>query len=309
MKSTIKIFAIPLMVLFLLNTTIVRGDDTIPEKTEEATAEKISASMNLSYKISDGKKSIKAEVSYKEDGTFIPVQNLIINLYLTEVKKYDPATGDGWMGNVVTNELGVGVFTFTKQFYELTKDVRTFTFIVNSGSDPRYEDMQEEIIMNEPSIDLSFETVDSITTVLARLSTILEGEEVPVPETELKLLIKRTLGMLPFGEEGLATDESGEVTAEIPADIPGNANGTITVVARFDDEENNGVIEVSKNIPWSIIPKTSVLNQRFLWSSRSNAPVILIVTSITIITTIWGILFYLVYLVFKLRKFGKPLDI
>ena len=306
MKSTIKIFAIPLMVLFFLNMTTAQGDDTIPEKTGEASSEKISASMNLSYKISDGKKSIKAEVSYKEDGNFIPVENLIINLYLTEVKKYDPTTGDGWMGNVVTNELGVGVFTFTKEFYALTKGIHTFNFIVNSGSDPRYEDLQEEIIMNEPLIELSFDTQDSITTALARLSAVQEGEEVPLPETELKLLIKRTLGMLPFGEEGLTTDENGEVTAELPADVPGNANGTITVVARFDDEENNGVIEVSKNIPWKVIPKSSVLNQRFLWSSRSNAPVILIVTSIAIITTIWGILFYLVFLVFKIKKLGKP---
>lgn len=272
---------------------------------DDSTSSKLPANMNLSYKITNGIKSIKVEISRKVDGKFIPVENLIVNLYLTEIKKYDPIIGDGWMGNLVTNEEGQAIFRFTDNFNKLMSKVHVFNFIATTSEDLRYEDMREEIIVNEALINLSFNTEDAVTIATARLTKFQDGAEVASPETEMKMLIKRTFGALPFGEDGLTTDENGEVLAEIPADLPGNANKTITVIARYDDEENNGVIEVSKDIPWKISPKVNHLTLRTLWSRGNNAPIPLVIVTVSIIILIWGTICYLVYLLFRIKKLGK----
>ncbi len=294
-KRLIPVFILCLVSLFSIN--IYAQNDS--------TSSKLQASMNLSYKITNGIKSVKVEVTRKVDGKFIPVENLIVNLYLTEIKKYDPIVGDGWMGNLVTNEDGLATFKFTDNFNKLMSKVHVFNFIATTNEDLRYEDMQEEITVNEALINFTFNTEDAVTTVVAKLTKFQDGAEVASPETEMKMLIKRTFGMLPFGEDGLTTDENGEVSAEIPADLPGNANKTITVVARYDDEENNGIIEISKDIPWKILPKVNPLTRRTLWSRGNNAPIPLVIVTVSLIILIWGTICYLVYLLFKIKRLGK----
>ena len=56
---------------------------------EDSTSEKQSASMNLSYKIVNGIKTLKVSVETKVDGKREPVENLIVNLYLLQFR-YNP---------------------------------------------------------------------------------------------------------------------------------------------------------------------------------------------------------------------------
>ena len=59
---------------------------------DENSSEKKSISMNMSYKVVNGIKTIKVSVDTKVDGKREPVSNLIVNLYLNEIKKYDTTT-------------------------------------------------------------------------------------------------------------------------------------------------------------------------------------------------------------------------
>lgn len=266
-----------------------------------AAAEKISPSIKLSYKIHNGVKTVKVAVSYKEEKKFIPVGNIIVNLYLGEVKKFDKVSNDGWMGNLVTDDEGECVFMFPENFNKLKANVHSFNFIASIGSDPKYEDTQEEITVNDMNIKLSFVN-DSLTTVNAKLCKIQDSGMVPVPETEMKLLVKRTFGALPFGEDNLTTDADGLVSGVLPADLPGNANKSITIMARYEDQENEGIVEVSQDIPWKILPRENKLSQRTLWSSGHNAPIVLVVVTVSLIILIWGTISYLVILLLRIRK-------
>ena len=268
----------------------------------EGETEKITPNFKLSYKISDGKPSVKVELTYKEGKKFIPVSNIIVNLYLTEVRKFNPVTGEGWMGNLVTDDDGIVEFDLSDNFKRIKTGAHVFTFIASIGTDPKFENSSEQIVMNDVRINLSSKTVDSLIQVTAKLSMFKDSVEVPAAKTEMKLLIKRSFGALPFGEDNLSTDENGEVSGVLPNDIPGNADKTLTILAKYEDQENDGVIEVTKNIPWSIPPIERTFAKRTLWSSGQNAPVPLVIVSVTIIFTIWGIIFYLISLLFKIKK-------
>ncbi len=287
-------------VLLLLSLIFVFVARSFAGNDGEAT--KITPNFKLSYKIIDGKPSIKVELSYKDGKKFIPVNNIIVNLYLSEVRKFNPVTGEGWMGNLVTDDDGVVEFDLSDNFKRIKTGAHVFNFIASIGTDPKFENSSEQITVNDVRISLSNSVADSLTTVVAKLSMFKDSVESPAAKTEIKLLIKRTFGALPFGEENLSTDENGEVSGVLPKDIPGNNDKTITVAARYEDQENDGIIEVTKRIPWSVPPIEHKFTKRTLWSSGQNAPVPLVIVSVTIIFTIWGIIFYLISLLFKIKK-------
>jgi hypothetical protein len=267
--------------------------------------EKENASINLSYKISNGIKSIKAIVERKINGKYFGVENLKLNLYLTEVKAYDASNAEGLLATLSTNADGEVIFNFSPAFYKATANKHDFNFIVNSVENPLFEDLSSEIILNDYAIDLNIAAVDTISSATAKISKYENSELIPAAELELKLAIKKTFGLLPFGEEGTVTDENGEVIADIPADVPGNANHTITIVARYVDEENTGVIEVSKNAAWKILPKLNAIEERTLWSTGHNAPIPLVIVTVSLIAFIWGIIIYLFSLLIKIKKLGN----
>lgn len=290
---------ITLVVIIILNVGICQISKA------QSSIEKETASLNLSYKISNGIKSIKAIVERKINGKFLGVENLKLNLYLTAEKPYDTSNAEGLLATISTNADGEATFNFSPDFYKKTANKHEFNFIVSAISNPLFEDISSEIILNDYVIDLKIAAVDTISSATAKISKYENGGVIPAAEIELKLAIKKTFGLLPFGEEGAVTDENGELMADIPADVPGNANHSITVVARYVDEENGGVIEVSKDAPWKILPIPNAIPERTLWSTGHNAPIPLVIVTVSLITLIWGIIIYLVSLLIKIKKLGN----
>jgi len=281
----------------MINTTVSAQD--------EYSSEKKSISMNMSYKVVNGIKTIKVSVDTKVDGKREPVSNLIVNLYLNEIKKYDTTTTTGWMGNVVTNKDGIGEFKFSELFNEKTKNIHEFHFIATSHEDLRYEDAEAETYIYDIFVKLDVTTEDSISTATATLVKLVDGKEVPIPDAEVKLFVARTFGVFPFGEEGAVTDSFGVITAEVPSDIIGTSDKKLTIIARYDDPENDGKFESTQTIPWSVLPYENEAMSRSLWSTGHNAPIPLVIASVTIIALIWGIIIYLILMLPKIKKAGK----
>ena len=157
------------------------------------------------------------------------------------------------------------------------------------------------------TLDTTYEEgVRNITVHVMRLE---EGEWVPANEVEMKIGVERLGGVLVTGgEETYTTDSSGVATAEFTrAGIPGNENGNIVLVARVDDHELYGNLQIKKIVPWGVVTKarTDFFEQRTLWSTRAQAPIWLMLLAYSIIASVWGVLIYLVIQLFKIKKLGK----
>ena len=291
---------IPLMAI-ILNTNHAIGQGT------KDSAAGLPFTMNLNSTVSNGVRSVKVLVTRKESKRTIIVDDIKspFNLYLNEVKDYDAASGTGWMSKTYLNSDGEVIFKFPTWFTKLADTVHEYTFIVKTAADPKYEDAEEEITVADARIDLEYFGEDSIKTASASISGWNKTEYVAVPNAELKLGIKRTFNYLPFVEAGSTTNEEGKISGELPLDLPGNANKTITLVARLEDDAVYGNVEITRDVPWAILPKPNPVRGRTLWSPGGNAPLILVISSITIILIIWGTIFYLLSLLFKIKRLGK----
>jgi hypothetical protein len=293
-------------ILFMTTALIAIDTATIAQATNDS-GSKLSFTVNLRPIMSNGVRSVRVLTTRKENKKAVIVDDIKspFNLYLNEVKDYDGTKGTGWMSSAFINNEGEGIFIFPGWFNKLPDSIHEYTFIVKMNADPKYEDVEEETTVADARISLNYAGEDSVKTIAASLSGWKEQAYVPIPTAELKLCIKRTFNFLPVGEAGATTDENGEITGELPLDIPGNANGTITLAARLEDDDKYGTVEVTKDVPWAVLPKVNPPRGRTLWSPGDNAPLLLVISSVTIIVIIWGTILYLVSLLFKIKKLGN----
>ncbi len=303
-NKTIKVhnvFLVPFVIGAFIFCTSITAQET------KDTASKLSISMLLNSIASNGERTMKVLVTRKENKKTIYVGDIRspLNLYLSEVKDYEAATGTGWMSKSAVNYEGEALFTFPAWFNQVADTLHEYTFIVKLEADPKYEDTEEQISIADARIDLEYDGDDSIKTARGLVTGWKEGAYLPAAGAELKLGIKRTFNFLPFTEAGATTDEEGKISGELPADLPGNANKTITLIARLDEDATYGTVEITKAVPWAILPKPNPVRGRTLWSPGGNAPWILVISSISIILIIWGTIFYLVSLLFKIKRLGK----
>lgn len=297
-----------IFILLIITALIFTNNSAISQETKDS-ASKLSFTMNLSSIVSNGTRSVKVVVTRKENKKTIIVDDLNtpLNLYLKEVKDYDPVTAVGWMSKTLLNNEGEAIFTFPAWFRKVADSVHEYTFIVKMNDDPKYEDAEEQITIADAKVKLEYSGEDSVKTLAASISGWKDQAYIPIANAELKLCIKRTFNFLPIGEAGASTDSSGVIYSELPLDIPGNANRTITLAARLEDDDTYGTVEVTQDVPWAILPKANPVRGRTLWSPGDNAPLLLVISSVTIIVIIWGTIFYLVSLLFKIKKLGKTL--
>jgi hypothetical protein len=132
------------------------------------------------------------------------------------------------------------------------------------------------------------------------------SENKPVSDVPVKIYVQRMFSLLTVGESK-STDESGIARFDFPHDIPGDANGMLTIFAKIEDDENYGTLETKKDENWGTIKVKMETDERSLSASRGKAPIYFIVASNLIIFGIWGTLVYVILQLFKIRKISRHL--
>jgi hypothetical protein len=182
-----------------------------------------------------------------------------------------------------------------------------FKLIAFASESKEYGEQLTEIEITKARIELSLSDVDSTRKVNAKLLALKEGKWIEVPETEMKLFVRRAFSDLPLSENALTSNETGEVSAEFnpKTPIPGDFKGNIIIGAKVEDNESYGTIISLTYAAWGIPskPDGSFL-ERSLWAARDKTPIWLLVFPNLIIATVWGLIFYMIYLIFRIRKVG-----
>ena len=158
----------------------------------------------------------------------------------------------------------------------------------------------------QATIKLKFTaTGDSIKVCKA----IVTAADKPVKEISVKFYAKRFFSLLPIGK-AVVTNDEGEATVTFPNDLPGNATGNITVIAKIEEDDTYGTVEAQDSIKWGLIKAADsedVWAERSLSASRDKAPTYLIIASNAIIVGVWLTLAYVMFSLYKIKKAsGKP---
>lgn len=137
--------------------------------------------------------------------------------------------------------------------------------------------------------------------VYAQLTDTANGQFKPVPNAQIKLMVKRMFGNLTVGET--TSNEEGIAEFSFPNDLPGDTIGNLTVLAVAGSDGRE--IRATSVEPLGIeTTPEKLLSKRAWWNKSSMAPVWLIATYT--LCLIGGLLAvaYVLFLLYKIKMYS-----
>ena len=99
-------------------------------------------------------------------------------------------------------------------------------------------------------------------------------------------------------------DDNGEISIEFPDDLPGDAEGFLEVVVRFDEHYLFGNVEKRQRMQWGQATRHKIPESyRALWTQI--APLWMIVTLSIMLAGVWSHYLYVIIQLIRIKKMGK----
>jgi hypothetical protein len=142
-----------------------------------------------------------------------------------------------------------------------------------------------EITVKDVRLEMVLTSIDSVKTITVKAFVKENGTDKPVSGEVVKIYVPRMFSLLPVSE--MTLDEAGTASVEFPSDLPGDKEGNLTIIARFEENQTYGNIEKREILKWGLptdysVPKT----HRALWTK--TAPRWMIYTLSVLLAGVWG---------------------
>lgn len=283
----LPVFMIPGM-LFAQTDSTAKAE---PEVAEESSL--ISPSLTcVSVQKADSSIDLNVAMKAKIKGSFIKLPLLKVKLLLVT------DTAEKEIGFVITNEQGKAVLNCKANTLPVDKEGKLHFKAVFAGN-KMMDPADAEVTIKRALLSIIAEKGNSLVTVKVKLTDLGTGAEIPVPEIAVGIFVKRLFLPLKVGEG--TTDENGEASIEIPDNLPGDAKGNITLLAKLDESELYGNLEASIiSMSGKPVSDAEQVAPRALWSA--HPPIWMMITFIVLMVAVWGHYIVIVYELFRLRK-------
>jgi hypothetical protein len=262
-------------------------------------SEKISPSVSLQFiRNTDDSCMLKATLTYSKNRMANPVPGAAITLY----------AGNGRsLKEIKTDTKGTAVLALGKQ--DMVYDNSgMWPFSASFAGNDSIEAGSANISIRDAALTMTFDEVDSVKKVNLHAVKYDNGKMVPAAGEMLTVYVPRMFSLLPLGDATF--DEEGNASIDFPPDLPGDKDGNITIIAKFEDHPEFGNIEKTAVMKWGVPPVPSAhLSHRALWTK--TAPRWMIYTLTILLTGVWGhYMFALISLVRIKRDANKhkPVD-
>lgn len=294
-----------LLLLGTYNVSFAQEDTTQPPATDttatpppdEPAAEEepslISPSIDFTS-VQKGDNSIDLKV-----GMRAKVKGQFINLYKMKVSFFQVVNEEDIpLGFKITDGNGKAIFNVKGDSLKTDAEGKLNFKVVFAGN-KAMESAEEYVSFRRGRLEIIPVKEDSLLTVQVKLIDVGTGEETPVKETAVGIFVKRMFLPMKVGEA--TTDENGKGSVEFPNNLPGDAKGNLTLLARLDENETYGNMEAAVVQPWGVpVSDKPETLPRSLWSS--HPPLWMLITFIVLMLAVWGHYIVIVYELFRLRK-------
>ncbi len=246
----------------------------------------------VSIQKGDNSVDLKTNVTAKINGTLTKLSGLKI-----EFTNGADSTAKK-IGEAITDSKGVAILN-CKADQLVTDGEGKLNFKASFAGKDSIEAAEEMVTVKRARLEITPVKEDSILTAKVKLIDLSTGSETPVDSTTLGVYVKRMFSALKLGEG--TTDEAGEATIEIPNNLPGDGNGSITLLARLEESETYGNLETSVVQPWGTLVSYELKQlPRALWSP--HPPIWMLVTFVILMSAVWGHYLVIIIQLFRLRK-------
>jgi hypothetical protein len=239
----------------------------------------ISPYISLQYfKNTDDQRILKTTLTYSKNRMELPLSGMEISFYTGGDKKELAST-------VITDNKGVAIFDLKSNMKLNADKDGMWAFSSEFKGNDTVEAGTSEITVKDVRLEMLLSVADSIKTITVNAFTSENGKEKPVSGEAVKIYVPRMFSLLPVGE--LTLDESGTASVEFPSDLPGDKEGNLTLIAKFEENPTFGNVEKRQTLTWGVPTNYSVpLTHRALWTK--TAPKWMIYTLSVLLAGVWG---------------------
>lgn len=291
-----KVGCLVAMLMLLGTSKILAQDEETAQESEPV--KKIRPILKLiSNKLEDNSRTLTGIFTYKDKETkqFFKVKGIALNFYAGTDSLIE-------LGTFTTNEEGRAVCKINPDLKLPRNEEGYIHFSVEFDGDKFFKSAENELDLIDLQIDLSLDIIDSVKTVTVKAEKILANDErEPLTEETIPIYVQRMFSQLKIGEVSL---EDGEGTFEFPANIPGDTIGMVTVIAKFDDNDDYANVKKSQKAEWGIVTSHhTIYHPRSLWTQV--APIWMIVTLSIMLLGVWGHYIFVIIEMIRLKKGNK----
>ncbi len=267
MKKNISNTTVLLSILFLFSVQAFPQDKTM-----------ISPSLQLQYfKNTDDHSVLQTVLTYSKNRMEIPLAGMEISFYKGTKKEL--------LGSVTTDNKGIARFALGSDLKLPLENNGAWTFSSEYKGNDTITTGNADINIKDVRLEMTLSLADSIKTISVAAFVNEKGKDTPVSGEVVKIYVPRMFSLLPVGEVTL--DEKGTGSIEFPADLPGDKDGNLTIISKFEENEKFGNVEKDSQIKWgtpTVYTESSA--HRALWTK--TPPRWMIITLSILLVGVWG---------------------
>jgi hypothetical protein len=231
----------------------------------------------------------------------------IIPMFNAEIKFFNVLNSEEvLLGSSKTTQAGIAQITLPENQKYLTDENGNINLLARFEGNENVEESSAELVVRNIYLELNLEEIDSVKTVLVTAFTIDElGDKIPLEEEiDIVLYVQGMLSKMKIAEGSIS---EGAYEFEFPTDLPGDANGDLTVFSIIEGHEEFGTVIQKSNIKWGVFQKQIKKTKNTLWSSA--APIWMYVVLTILLVGVWANYIYTIINLFKIRKEGQDLEL
>lgn len=243
---------------------------------------------------------LKAKLSYWTGERDIPIYGALV--------KFQNIAGEEShnLNAVTTNMKGVAEFRIPKLSEKLIPVDGSLTFSAVFEGNREYEPAEEMLEVRLLNISIDFQEIDSVKTIIIEALEIdRDGNRIPLDATDIYCFVTRSFSLLPAGEGWF---EEGRATMEFPTSMPGDSAGNLTIVARMEDHELYGNVEVVAVKNWGVARPLIVAEKR-RGLGDTDAPLWMVYTLIVLLSVVWFHYMYVFYAMIKIKRLRRSQEV
>ncbi len=243
----------------------------------------------------DANQDLVATLRARVDGKYQPLANMPLTF------RYIQGNTVKEIGNAVTNLKGKVTMPIPENILNTGGENGIYSFSVTFKGQDKYPQATGNTTMKPVKLEMSFVLKDSVKMV--SLKALEQGKDkqwVPLENVDIQFYVPRTFSLLKVGK---GTLENGRTSIEFPTTVPGNQLGYLILVAKIEDNETYGNVEVSGTTNWGKpVPPEKIVKRGL---GDTNAPLWMVYTLIVLLSLVWFHYMYVIYTVIRIRHLGK----
>jgi hypothetical protein len=209
------------------------------------------------------------------------------------------------LGSSKTSKKGIALLILPENQNYLTDKHGNINLAARFERTNALNEKVKEITVKDIELELNLTELDSVKMVLVNAFTLDSlNKKIPVGEVDIIIAIQGMLSKMKL-EEG--TIEDGKYEFEFPKDIPGDADGNLTVYSIIEDHEEFGNVNQKKTMKWGVFNKHSKKKENTLWSKA--APIWMYIVLTIMLVGVWANYLYTILNLFQLKKEGELLEL